>query len=416
MSRTNGKLTGQLIAAAKEDAWTATKPIVLWDKELRGFGVRIGVPNDKYTTGKVSFFVQRRTGGRGSREIRCVFDAEDVSEARDKAITLIAQIRSGSDPNKEKKDLFVQRRTEYLSYKTNKFNIIAENYRLKRINENQRGNTNYFDKEMPQLFKKYVYGQIGNRAFIEITRDDIKMLLKEIPTLPMRGKVEAMLRPLFKYAVQEEIIKLNVFDGIAPTAKPAARERVLNKTELKAFWLATSEIIASPKPLFGYCYRVILLTGARLREISDLEWNELDLDTKQIEISSQRTKNKLPHIIPLNELAIGTLKAILKKNDKYVFSYGKHPINGHSVAKKLLDKKMQFRLGDELEPFVIHDTRRVFATTLASIGIEPHVIEKCLGHSEPNKLHAVYNKFQYLVKRREALQKWGEYLAKICKD
>ncbi|CAM4482568.1 MAG: hypothetical protein LEGION0403_FIIPPAGN_02853 [Legionella sp.] len=43
------------------------------------------------------------------------------------------------------------------------------------------------------------------------------------------------------------------------------------------------------------------------------------------------------------------------------------------------------------------------------MGIDPVVIEKCLGHKMP-KIMATYNRNEMLVQRKEALNKWSEYL------
>src|SRR5262245_16314203 len=99
------KITSKRLDAASVDVLLATKPIIIWDSELRGFGVRLSPANKRYPDGKISYLVQKRQGGRASREIRVTFEAADISQARDKAISLIAAIRNGENPSKQKKDL-----------------------------------------------------------------------------------------------------------------------------------------------------------------------------------------------------------------------------------------------------------------------------------------------------------------------
>ena len=44
--------------------------------------------------------------------------------------------------------------------------------------------------------------------------------------------------------------------------------------------------------------------------------------------------------------------------------------------------------------------------------IDPVVIEKCLGHKMP-KIMATYNKNEMLPQRKDALEKWSEYVFNI---
>src|SRR6476660_4666543 len=101
------RITKQAIENAAFDVILEHTPIILRDLELRGFAVRVGPKNTKNPTGKISYFVQQRTAGRGSREFRYVFGDSpmmDIKEARNKALSLIADIRANGNPAKLRKD------------------------------------------------------------------------------------------------------------------------------------------------------------------------------------------------------------------------------------------------------------------------------------------------------------------------
>lgn len=55
-----------------------------------------------------------------------------------------------------------------------------------------------------------------------------------------------------------------------------------------------------------------------------------------------------------------------------------------------------------VEPFTPHDLRRTTATMLSELGVDPIVVEKILNH-ELMGVMAVYNRHQYMDKRKEAL-------------
>jgi len=60
--------------------------------------------------------------------------------------------------------------------------------------------------------------------------------------------------------------------------------------------------------------------------------------------------------------------------------------------------------------WVPHDLRRTAATIMVQLGVLPDVVEKCLNHTEPNKLKRIYQRASYEVPMREAWRLLGERL------
>ena len=70
--------------------------------------------------------------------------------------------------------------------------------------------------------------------------------------------------------------------------------------------------------------------------------------------------------------------------------------------------RIQDRIG--IPHWTAHDLRRTFATHLGeTLHVDAVVIEKCLGHKMP-KIIATYNKNEMLPERKEALNKWWQYV------
>jgi hypothetical protein len=58
--------------------------------------------------------------------------------------------------------------------------------------------------------------------------------------------------------------------------------------------------------------------------------------------------------------------------------------------------------------------RRSFASGLQELGVEPHVIDACLGHSAVIKgVARIYQRAKYLPERKAALDLWGEHIEKL---
>ena len=134
--------------------------------------------------------------------------------------------------------------------------------------------------------------------------------------------------------------------------------------------------------------KLLLLTGCRLNEIARMTRDELSDEIATLRLPGTRTKNGLPHNVPLPPLArdiIASMPQLAGCN--YVFSTnGKTPVSGFSKYKARLDAVMLSAAKAELgrtatfSPWRLHDLRRSCSTGMASIGIAPHIIEAALNH------------------------------------
>ena len=85
------------------------------------------------------------------------------------------------------------------------------------------------------------------------------------------------------------------------------------------------------------------------------------------------------------------------------------PISGFSKAKTQLDSLIRQEAEGGVRPWVLHDLRRSMATHMERIGIEPHIIEVCLGHALKG-VAGVYRHYSYLPEKAAALQRWAKEL------
>jgi integrase len=68
------------------------------------------------------------------------------------------------------------------------------------------------------------------------------------------------------------------------------------------------------------------LTGQRLREVSEMEWKEIDLDAKLWTLPAARAKNSIEHSIPLSDqtVEIPDCRQRFCVHDKWPESYPRH--------------------------------------------------------------------------------------------
>jgi integrase len=263
----------------------------------------------------------------------------------------------------------------------------------------------------------HLYPAFGDRPIATITRKDA---FDALDTVKKKSGVasalgaKSLLGAVLNWAAAREIISVNPAAGIKAKdlvgRVARARDRALKDGELAAVWRA---IPAVGDP-FGSIYKLLLLTGCRLAEISALKWDsEVDLDKGVLAIPAERTKNGVPMVVPLPPLAVNILKEMKRQVGSYVFSTtaGRRPVSAYSHAKARLDAALK-AAGAKVEPFVIHDLRRTFRTGLTKLGVTRDVAEECLGHKKPGIIET-YDKHDYLPEKANALRLWEAHLLSI---
>jgi len=287
-----------------------------------------------------------------------------------------------------------------------------------------------------QIFKHDVVPRWGDRPLASITKGDVLELLNDKAAKRDRkrrgapegaavqaNRVLTRLRTLCGWCVANELIAADPTAGVRKPAKEAPGDRVLNDTELRAFWAATEGIDARRKDAvaIGSLFRALLLTGQRESEVAGMRRAEIDPAKRQWVIPGTRTKNGKEHVVHLNDLAMEVLRAV-DGGDLVFSATGKMPAVGFARAKARLDAAMlgQLRESDEgavLPPFVLHDLRRTATSLMARVGIEPHICGRCLNHvaGTIRGVAATYNRFQYLGERRLALEALGRFVDMVAR-
>jgi integrase len=204
------------------------------------------------------------------------------------------------------------------------------------------------------------------------------------------------------------------------------RDRVLTDGELRAIWKAASGGYVSPKkpgarlralpdgPEMSYPYgpliRAMILTGQREREISDMQWSEIDFDRKIWTIPGSRMKGEHgSHIVPLAPDMLALLQALPHfAGGDFVFSTtgGQKAVNGFSSAKERIDEL------SGVTGWKFHDLRRTARTHFSALPVQDTVRELIIAHAQQG-IKRVYDLFAYLDEKRECLTLWENRLRGI---
>ncbi|RWO88554.1 site-specific integrase [Mesorhizobium sp.] len=233
-----------------------------------------------------------------------------------------------------------------------------------------------------------------------------------------RRNAFAVLSAFFRWKPVARAMGRNIIELAEAPAKPKSRDRVLSYNEMKTVWKA-AEKCGYP---FGPMVQLLLLTGQRRDEISQLKWSEMSDDLEAIKLEASRTKNSRPHsvpIAPLTKKIIESLPRIVDADGKpseYVFTTtATTPFSGFSNGKKALEK----HCGEPALPeWHLHDLRRTCATELAKLGVKQEVTEAVLNHKtgKVSGVAAIYNRYEYQEEKRDALEQWANRVQAITGD
>lgn len=152
--------------------------------------------------------------------------------------------------------------------------------------------------------------------------------------------------------------------------------------------------------------RLLIFTGARLREILNLEWDHVDMERGLLLLPDSKTGRKS---IVLNAPALAIL-AKLPRNGKFVIEGETPDKNRHDLNRPW--RAIQRRAG--LQDVRLHDLRHTHASVGAGAGLGLPVIGKLLGHSQPSTTARYAHLDNDPVRR--ASEKIGKHIAAVMGD
>jgi integrase len=336
-----------------------------------------------------------------------------LAGARLMAAQIQRERKQGQDPVAEHKARKHRARVEIEDRNANSFAAAATRF----IEEHAKRNTRRWHETTRLLGFEYdgrlLKGGLAERWATKPVRSvDGHIVWAEIDTArhiaPGRARaLFAALSSMFGWLQRHRLVELNPCAGVHRPPAPAARERTLSTDEIRRFWTACDHL-ALP---FGPLFKLLLLLGARLREVGEMRWDELRDDGTWL-IPSSRTKNRRQHLVPLSPLAHNIFASVSRiEGCPFPFSTtGKSPVSGWSKTKRRLDALMS-----ATEPWRIHDLRRTCITGMAELGVAPHVIELVVNHISGHRagVAGVYNRSELLPERRAALERWSQHVQGI---
>ena len=366
----------------------------VWDTEP-GFGIRVA------PSGRKSFIYLYRWEGKPRRMTLGVYRRMSLADAREAVAKAVKKLEQGIDPGAEK---IADRKA---LRDADSFAELAHEW-VERWAKPKRKNW----KHAKWHLETDAIPAWGKRKAKSITRRDVIQLVEGIMdrgSPVMANRTLGLLKQVFKFGVQRDIIDASPAVAIDKPAKEKRRDRVLSEDEIKAFWYGLDK--ASMSEDVRIALKLCLVTVQRRAEVSGLRRGEIDGDWWAL--PKERSKNGKAHRIPLSPLA----KKLIKQasGNDYLFPSPRQkdpdkptPIEPRALTMAIAKNRHHFKI----ERFSVHDLRRTGATRMAEIGIPRFDISRLLNHTD-QEVTAIYDHYAYDAEKKKALLKWGRRLQNI---
>lgn len=365
---------------------------IVWDRDLKGFGLRVE------PSGAKTFLVRYRVGGgrRGTRRQFKIgsYGALTPDQARQRAEEVLATVELGGDPQagrvEARKALTVAELCDL---------YLAEGVATKKAS------TIALDQIR---IAGHLKPSIGTRKITELKPGDVERMMMDIAAGAIRapvpeghtgpkppgsrargGKTAAtksvkLLRAMYRFAAGRKLCLENPTEGVK-TFTDGRRERFLSPAELGRLGEALSSAECSADELPGWqkaarlshvtILRLLLLSGARKNEIARLKRSEIRDGGAWVQLEDSKTGRK---VIKLGAAAQVLLNSVPETVSAYVFPDPRDP--GRPV-RNIDWAWVGIRGSAGLDDVRIHDLRHSFASVGLAGGSGLFLIGKLLGHS-----------------------------------
>lgn len=349
------KLTKRLIDGLKPDGTDR----LVFDDEMPRFGVRIT------PAGVRSYLVQYRVDGRTRRYTFGKHGPITPEEARNQARQLLAAVDRGEDPSQQRRD---RRNAPTVAE-------LCERFMGEHVADRCKPSTQGEYRRAVDLF---IVPRIGTLKAVDVQRRQIAELHHEFRHIPYQAnRTLGVLHKLFNLA---EVWGVRP-DGTNPCRHVAKyreqkRERYLSGEELARLGTVLSELEAdgSESPAAVAAFRLLILTGCRLREIQTLKWDYIRGGIIALPDSKTGAKK-----IPIGRAVTDVLATIPRRPDNPYVIVGKKP-GSHLTDLERPWRRIRTSAG--LPGVRIHDLRHSFASSAVGIGESLPMIGKLLGHTQ----------------------------------
>ncbi len=353
--------------------------------------------------------------------------ASDLVEARKERDTYAQMLKDGIDPNLEtklQKERVRQRQLdEHEALSKLEARVTVRSLFVRWMDSELIHRKDV--KEVSRMFEKDVLPIMGDLFVEDVRKGHITQVtdaLLKRGVKRMAKMILALMRQMFRYAVDRGIIEFDPTASIRKAkigGKDVERDRVLSDLEIRALvrQLSDAHLLKSTECAIW----IALSTLCRIGELSKAKFSEVNFDLKTWTIPATNSKNGKAHTIYLSDFTLEQFKQLKQIAQSETWIFPNRDQSSHVCDKSITvqitgrqttnilsnrskDSQALVLTGGKWTP---HDLRRTGATIMGNLKVAPDVIEKCLNHTEENKIKRIYQRQELKAEQAEAWQVLG---------
>jgi integrase len=376
--------------------------------------------------GALSFMLSYRNN---NKQLRITLKAKGLKEARVESTGYKELIKQGKDPSLER-TLNIERAKQQQVKEQEAITKLKARMTVKDLFIQWCETDLINRKDLPEIkrmFDKDVLPDLGELFVEDIRKGNVSLLigkLKKRGVNHLARNLLKLIRQMFRFAVTYDLIEFDPTASLSiakMTTKPTERDRTLSENEIRALarQLPDANLLKSTECAIW----IALSTMCRIGELSKAKLSDLDFELNTWTIPQENSKNGKAHTIYLSDFALEQFKMLITMvKNEWLFTNrgGSSHVCEKSITKQIGGRQAETILSNrskDSQALVLtggkwtpHDLRRTGATFMGDLGIVPDVVEKCLNHTEENKVKRIYQRQKLEAEQKEAWRLLGEKL------
>lgn len=359
-----------------------------------------------------------------------------LAEARARAAQAGELLKQGIDPGQKKI-------VELVEYRTSPtFEEAVDSYMAwAKVNKKSWA-------EDERMLRTEFAPHLGKAKMVDITRKQVVALLDDkAKTAPVQAnRLLAVIRKMFNFCVEREILNATPLVQIKKIAKETPRERSFNRHEL--VWFLHQLAGASVTINTRFALLLSLMLAQRSERIVSMRWIDFDLHDRIWDRSGKFEKNNNPIAIPLSDDVLNILNYLRERQVQKLSSKE----TGHSASNtkrispgpfvfpgrwpskpqtqpslnramrrfyddyikdpERVEEEALLRIGDGYPRPTVHDLRRTATTHMSQQGLGKEARSRILNHTDLS-VDAIYDRYAYFDEKALALSEWHAFLKRL---
>jgi integrase len=333
-----------------------------------------------------------------------VYPEVSLAEARSRRESARALLRNGTDPMADKADRkAADRRDADASFPK----VAAAWLAFKR-----KGWATETHRKAEYVVDTYLAPALRRQSITTLKTKDAVDALQGIPP-SLASKARQYLGGIVHYAIREglrEDGRLLSLRGAISTHRTIHIPAATTPSDVRKVALA---VHSYGVPVTRIALQIAMLTAQRPGEVVSMEWKEVDLESAEWRIPAEKMKMRHQHIVPLSSQAIDLLQEMraYTGGKQYVFP---------PLARQQTEHLHRDALSNALRRLGLKGTQAThgFRATFRTLGrerlnIATDVLEAQLAHAKRDEVQKAYDRTKFDDARRDAMQKWADYLDKL---